>query len=122
MNEDYYLEKILNYVNENLSFDIREKKRKRDYAYGRAVYYKLCRKHTGATYDAIGSLVGLDHATVIYGVNITFLVAVKHEEKLKHIYDSFVFENILDIGRLIYLTKELHELENKILKDYGKQY
>jgi len=119
MNNQYYLENILYYVKESLSIDITKKTNKREYAYGRSVYYKLSRTHTLATYEVIGSLVKLNHATVMHGINSIFPEAMKHEEELKLIYDSFVFEKIKDVGRLIYLTKELHELENKILKDYG---
>ena len=122
MNKNYYLEQILKYVNENINIDITKKTNKREYAYGRSLYFKLSKNHTLASYRAIGSLVKLDHATVMHGINNIFPEVMQHEKLLKNIYDGFVFENILDVGRLIYLTKELNELETKILEDYCLLY
>ena len=118
MNEDYYLNQIIKYINENLNIDIKVKTRKTDYTYARSLYFKIAREHTAISFNKIGRKVNLNHATVMHGINKVFPVVLKYKPNLKNIYDSFVFENILDIGRLIYLTKELNELENKILKDY----
>jgi chromosomal replication initiation ATPase DnaA len=118
MNEDYYLDHIIKYINENLNIDIKVRTRKTDYIYARSLYFKIAREHTAISFNKIGRKVNLNHATVMHGINKVFPVVLKYEPKIKNIYDSFVFENILDIGRLIYLTKELNELENKILEDY----
>jgi chromosomal replication initiation ATPase DnaA len=118
MNEDYYLDQIIKYINENLNIDIKVRTRKTDYIYARSLYFKIAREHTAISFNKIGRKVNLNHSTVMHGINKVFPVVLKYEPKLKNIYDSFVFENITDIGRLIYLSKELKDFETKILKDY----
>ena len=122
MNDDYYLEQIIKYINENLNIDIKVRTRKTDYIYARSLYFKLAREHTVISFNKIGRKVNLNHATVMHGINNVFPIVLKYEPKLKNIYDGFVFENILDVGRLIYLTKELNALETKILEDYCLLY
>ena len=45
--------------------------RKRENVYAKAAFYNVCKKNTKATLEAIGKMVGRDHATVLYGYNKT---------------------------------------------------
>lgn len=55
--EDYYQLKITS------------KTRKRKYVEARAIYYKLLRKNTRSSLHYIANTLGMNHATVIHGLN-----------------------------------------------------
>jgi chromosomal replication initiation ATPase DnaA len=118
MKDESYLKQIIEYVNLNLKIDIGSDTRKREYVEGRSLYFTLARKHTMFSYEEIGQHIGRNHATVIWGCNRVFEFAIKENKLIKKTYDAFIFKDSNEIDRLIYLTKELHELENKILEDY----
>jgi chromosomal replication initiation ATPase DnaA len=118
MKDENYLKQIIEYVNLNLKIDIGSDTRKREYVEGRSLYFTLARKHTMFSYEEIGQHIGRNHATVIWGCNRVFEFAIKENKLIKKTYDAFIFKDSNEIDRLIYLTKELHELETKILNDY----
>jgi chromosomal replication initiation ATPase DnaA len=120
MKDENHLKQIIEYVNINLKIDIRNESRMQNYVEGRSLYFTLARKHTMFSYQEIGKSIGRNHATVIWGCNSVFKHALKESKLIKKSYDSFIFKDTSEIERLIYLTKELKDLENKILRDYGK--
>jgi chromosomal replication initiation ATPase DnaA len=119
MKDENYLKQIIDYVNLSLDIDIGRDTRKREYVYGRSLYFVLARKHTVFSYEEIGEQIGRNHATVIFGCNKVFEYAQKEHPLIKKSLDKFIFKDGKEIDRLIYLTKELNELETKILNDYG---
>ena len=119
MKDENYLKQIIEYVNLNLKIDIGSDTRKREYVEGRSLYYTLAKKHTMFSDQEIGERIGKNHATVLHGRKKVFTHALKENKLIKKAYDTFIFKDTNQMDRLIYLTKELHELENKILKDYG---
>lgn len=65
------LQYIINEINENLGIDILDKKRKREYVYGRFLYMRLAKDlnpHLSLT--AIGNTLKQNHATVIHGLEM----------------------------------------------------
>ena len=63
------LQLIYNACCEVTGLDLNNKTRKREYVYGRMIYFHIAKHKTTATLDEIGELVGLDHSTVIHGIN-----------------------------------------------------
>ena len=59
------LNTLINKVQIITGVDIRVKSRKRDVIYAKKIYYSIARQK-GYTYDKIGSLLGADHATVLW--------------------------------------------------------
>ena len=57
-------------VSKKLHISIGRTIRKRDYVYGRAIYYKLSKEFTGQSLSNIGANVGRDHASVIHGFKV----------------------------------------------------
>lgn len=55
-------------VDQYFKIDISEPTRKVGYVEARALYYKLCRKHSRLSLEVIGEYVGKDHATAINGI------------------------------------------------------
>jgi chromosomal replication initiation ATPase DnaA len=119
MKDENYLKQIIEYVNLNLKIDIGSDTRKREYVEGRSLYYTLAKKHTMFSDQEIGKSIDKNHATVLWGRTKVFTHALKENKLIKKAYDAFIFKDSNEMDRLIYLTKELHELETKILKDYG---
>jgi len=62
------LEIILNEVNEFLNIDIQKETRKREYVYGRFLFYKLAKElNPFCSSVVIGKFLGKNHATVLHG-------------------------------------------------------
>ena len=62
------LELIYNACCEVTGLDIKKNTRKRDFMYGRMIYYYFARKMTDCTFSKIGIFMGKDHATVIHAL------------------------------------------------------
>ena len=63
------LELIYNACCEVTGLDIKKNTRKRDFMYGRMIYYYFARKMTYYSFSKIGIFMGKDHATVIHAFN-----------------------------------------------------
>ena len=61
------LELIYNACCEVTGLDLSKRTRQREYVYARMVYFHFARHKTNESLSNIGSLVGLDHATVLHG-------------------------------------------------------
>ena len=75
------LESIAEKVNRHLDTDVRSKLRKREYVYGRVIYYRIARDLTHHTLEKIGKEVNKDHASVNVGL--------KNFETMKFYKDNF---------------------------------
>jgi len=62
------LELIYNACCEVTGLDIKKNTRKRDFMYGRMIYYYFARKMTDYSFSKIGIFMGKDHATVIHAL------------------------------------------------------
>lgn len=82
------LEIILNEVNEFLNIDIRKQTRKREYVYGRFLFYKLAKElNPFCSSVVIGRFLGKDHATVLYGNNqLKNIIKFKQDYELINSY------------------------------------
>jgi hypothetical protein len=58
--------KIIGIIKEKLGFDIREKSRKREFVYARAVFYNELNKLGIFTLQWMGDFLNQDHSTVIH--------------------------------------------------------
>jgi hypothetical protein len=61
---------IKKYVEQNLNCQLNVKKRTRESAYARSLYYRLARDYTISPLSEIGKLVNRDHATVLHGLKL----------------------------------------------------
>lgn len=82
------LESIAEKVNRHLDTDVRSKLRKREYVYGRVIYYRIARDLTHHTLEKIGKEVNKDHASVNVGL--------KNFETMKFYKDNF-YATYIDI-------------------------
>ena len=84
------IEQIRKYVESKTSLDISKKTRDREYVDARALYFKLCRENTTASYDQIGSSVNRDYSTVIHSVRHTFDSIYRFNPLIRNLYDDFM--------------------------------
>lgn len=71
---------ILNEVNEFLNIDIQKNTRKRQYVYGRFLFYKLAKELSPfCSSVVIGRFLGKNHATVLHG-NKQFQNIIKYNQ------------------------------------------
>lgn len=105
-----HLNVILNKANAFFEEDIRDKKRTRQLAYYRYVYFYIAKKMFGDSISLteIGKSVGKDHATVIYGVK-----RVEESEK----YDK----NLYSIMRSFLEYCSIEDEENKDILEFAKK-
>ena len=82
------LASIAEKVNRHLDTDVRSKLRKREYVYGRTIYYRIARDLTHHTLERIGKEVNKDHASVNVGL--------KNFETMKFYKDNF-YATYIDI-------------------------
>lgn len=85
------LDEIREYLEKTLKIDLREKTRRREYVYGRAVYFKLCREYTKFNLDKIGKSVNVIHCSVLHSINNIFPIVMQYDETLKNIYEDYKF-------------------------------
>ena len=96
-------------VSKKLHISIGRTIRKRDYVYGRAIYYKLSKEFTGQSLSNIGANVGRDHASVIHGFKVF--------EMLKLYNDSYM-DVYLECRRI--LTDIKNDKDNIEYSDYWR--
>ena len=87
------LQIILNEVNEFLNIDIKKKTRKREFVYGRFLFYKLVKElNPFCSSVVIGRFLGKDHATVLHGnKQLNNIIKYKQDPKLIASYDTLLF-------------------------------
>ena len=96
-------------VSKKLHISIGRTIRKRDYVYGRAIYYKLSKEFTGQSLANIGGNVGRDHASVIHGFKVF--------EMIKLYNDSYM-DVYLECRRI--LTDIKNDKDNSEHSDYWR--
>ena len=109
---------IVNYLNENLGIDIRDRKRTNEYVFARMIYYKLARELTNLSLERIGQEVDRDHASVIHSLKkFNDALSIPYLEEL---YNSFLDNPIKEkvdkkqIERINKKqSKDLQQLRNK---------
>ena len=69
--------------------ELMSKNRKKEYVYGRTIYYLLARMYTDNILDDIGLVVGTDHATVLYHINKVYNHKYRRPEIELFIRDNF---------------------------------
>ena len=62
------MEKFKDFVDQYYNLKIDAKTRKAKYVRARWVYFYLCRTYTCLSYSDIGKSIGMDHASVMYGI------------------------------------------------------
>jgi len=116
------------YLDNCLGIDIGMKTRKRNYVYARAVYFKLCKKHTRMSLYDIGSTLGMDHSSVIHAISNVFPLAIKYDSHLQDLYYDYkfshkhetesIFENYSRLLREnVELRGEIKEIKKESLLD-----
>jgi hypothetical protein len=111
------LEDIKNYVESKTELDLSKNCRKRSLVDARALYFKLARKHTNESYDAIGSLVNRDHSSVVHSVKHSFEIVYKFNPFIKMLYNDF--NPIVWADKDSFSEEEVNDIltENIMLKD-----
>ena len=111
------LEDIKNYVESKTELDLSKNCRKRPLVDARALYFKLARKHTNESYDAIGALVNRDHSSVVHSVKHSFEIVYKFNPFIKMLYNDF--NPIIWADKDSFSNEEVNEIltENIMLKD-----
>lgn len=86
------LQIILNEVNEFLNIDIKKKTRKREYVYGRFIFYKLAKEfNASCSFTQIGKFLGKNHATVLHGTKeLNNIIKYKQDPKLIECYNTLL--------------------------------
>jgi|5_EtaG_2_1085323.scaffolds.fasta_scaffold00249_38 chromosomal replication initiation ATPase DnaA len=85
---------IINKVNESLGIDIKNKKRPREYAYGRFLFMRLAKDlNPHFTLSSIGKSIKKDHSTVLYGLQMfENILEFKQEPELINLYLELLTE------------------------------
>lgn len=111
------LEDIKNYVESKTELDLSKNCRKRQLVDARALYFKLARKYTGESFDAIGTLVNRDHSSVVHSVKHSFEIVYKFNPFIKMLYNDF--NPVLFAKRETFETSEVNDIltENIMLRD-----
>jgi hypothetical protein len=89
---------IKHFVEAELKINISRDTRKREYVYGRAIFFKLCKEFSHQTLSNIGEFVGRDHCSVIHGLSV-FDVIVLHNDSILNSYTKIrnkIFEETED--------------------------
>ena len=76
-------------IEKKYKIDLSAKNRLRKTVYYRAIYFKLCKEYTHASYERMGSLVGRDHASAIHNIHKIFEHQIKYyEPEYYEIYEA----------------------------------
>jgi hypothetical protein len=102
------IKKIRKEVEEATMQDLSVKRRQRELVYARAIYFKLCKEKSTLTLQQIADTLGVNHATVLHGINNVFPVMVEHEPLYREIY-----ETIRDQEDLAYLKENYNALRKR---------
>jgi len=116
------LEDIKNYVESKTELDLSKNCRKRPLVDARALYFKLARKYTNESYDAIGLLVNRDHSSVVHSVKHSFEIVYKFNPFIKMLYNDF--NPIIWADKSSFSNEEVNDIltENIMLKDKLKTF
>ena len=100
-------------IEKKYKVDLSARDRLRRTVYYRAIYFKLCREYTHASYERMGDLVCRDHASAIHNINKVFEHQIKYyEPEYYEIYEYLC--NMLD--------KKINKVRKKVDPDsYYKQ-
>lgn len=126
---------IKNIVSEYMDLDISSKCRQTDYVYGRAIYFKMCYRHSTEilTFKNVADEVNRHHATTIHGINtyndlfdtslyfrdlsniIEGLILDNTTEKVKELFKSIETDTTPRLKRKVKnLNIKIRDLQNKI--------
>lgn len=95
---------IIRIISDKIGVDITKKNRSRDYVLGRAMYYDIAySKLNLGSLEHVGSLVGLDHASVIHSMRKVF-------PHIKIYYKPYYIKYLSVLN-----TIGIHHDDNKIL-------
>jgi len=81
------IEKIKEIVETETGIELKNKSRRTELVYTRAMYYNLCREYTLHSLDVIGKSVGKNHATVLHGLKLYRDWIEQHEERYIQSYE-----------------------------------
>jgi hypothetical protein len=84
---------IRSLVQKNLEINLLQRKRTRELAYARTIYYQLCRELTDLTLIQIGNTLGFTHGTVIHSINKIFPVLEMYNPEYINIYNQIKINN-----------------------------
>ncbi len=84
------MNKFKDFVEQYYNLKLDAKTRKAKYVRARWIYFYLCRKYTGLSYSAIGTSIGMDHASVMYGVKELENV-LRFEPLLRQQFDEIIY-------------------------------
>ena len=119
------LNEIRKLVSLEAGVDISLKTRKREGVDARARDFKLCREFTMQPLSSIGREVGLNHATVLHGINVFNDIISEHEMEYNKIYERVKYVVISSDANKekyfepdVYYKKKYLELfeENRIIR------
>ncbi len=80
-------------VTKELGINISRNTRKREFVYGRAIYFKLCREYTKLSLDDIGKTMDMDHASVVHAISKVFDSVILYDKFLEDLYNQYKFYN-----------------------------
>jgi len=90
---------IKNYLEAEFSLDLSAKTRLQQYVKARCMFYWFAKRYTVLTLQEIGLMVGgLDHSTIIHGLNITEDYIQQNKDfgrRLKQ-YDEYIMANFIN--------------------------
>ena len=110
------LDYLISISNAICGLDIRNKTRKREFAYSRILYYGLCRKYTNYSLESIGMSIGKDHSTVLHGLKWLDINVINNTDGMfseKWIRANDVVRNIMSNNS--YLKKYDMKIQFEIL-------
>lgn len=129
-----HLKSLAATISSLLEMDITKNTRKREYAEGRYIYYKMAREMYGNTYKVIGDAIGKNHTTVMHGESVAndlikldktfgekydmvrkYLVGVEEVQDARS-YDEIVYENELLNDKVNALSLQVKLLERQAEK------
>lgn len=112
------INKIRKEVEQATMQDLSSRRRQRELVCARAIYFKLCKEKTTSTLKSIADTLGLNHATVLHGINNVFPLIKKDEPYLYEIYSRIKNSDDLKYIKENYnaLRKEHESLINKYEK------
>lgn len=107
-------------VTKELGINISRNTRKREFVYGRAIYFKLCREFSHSTLSSIGESVGRDHASVLHGLFV-FDVMALHKDTVLNVYtrirNKLLEENENDLKK--FNDENYYKIKyNKLVEEY----
>jgi len=107
------IDKIKEIVETETGIELKNKSRRTELVYTRAMYYNLCREYTLHSLEVIGKSVDKNHATVLHGLKLYRDWIEQHEERYIQSYEridklvsrEFKKENAKYRGRDFYKRK-----------------